>query len=796
MATKIAQVLVNYPGIEDLLSYSIPDDLAIDIGDIVTVPLGRRFVNGLVMELTAAENLTLANLKPIVDCVSTSILPDSYWEMLRFTSEYYCTPLLQTLRVALPPKLLQTPSDRVLLTANVAQDNLSENALQVFYFLKSYPQGVSKRYLQQKLSNHAVKGLDELKRKRLVKVLPTLPEKIRPCTELIVTLLKLPDVTLTTRQAEVMHVLQRLGGEVKKTELIKVAQTSDNMINRLAKLGYISIEERDVLRFAYSINQDRDQPKQLNEAQQLALNKICSYLEQAQTILLEGVTGSGKTEVYLQAIAKVLAMGKSALVLVPEIGLTPQLTDRFCQRFGNEQVLIYHSQLSDGERFDTWRYLLVGEPRVVIGTRSAIFLPLINLGMIILDEEHDPSFKQDQPQPCYHARTIAQWRSQKENCPLILGSATPCAETLHRSDLVVLQLPYRIDHRPLPPIKIVDMRQEFSAGNRSVFSRLLQTEIQTMQGNGKQGILFVPRRGHSTFVSCRNCGYVVMCPHCDVSLSYHLNSEFPRGQLICHYCNYRQNQTEECPQCGSQAFRYFGTGTQKIMEELTKLFPTLRVIRFDSDTTRNKDQHRYLLTKFQQGEADLLVGTQMVTKGLDIPQVTLVGVLASDSLLYLSDFRAGERAMQLLLQVAGRAGRGEDPGNVIIQTYNPDSPVIQAVVSYDYRSYMTEEIQQRLSFNYPPQCQIAVIHLSSTEPDRVERIAAKLAEYLYKPNSWELLGPSPAQIPRVANRYRWQIMLKRPFSSPTSFPTWSELRHQVKDKNIRITVDVDPLHIL
>ncbi|MFN3361411.1 MAG: primosomal protein N', partial [Pseudanabaenaceae cyanobacterium] len=595
MAIRIAQVLVDCPGIEDCLSYEIPVDLPVDVGDIVTVPLGKRFVNGLVMAIDAQRDEKLTNLKPIAACVSTSILPESYWKLLQFTSEYYCTPLLQTVRVALPPKLLQTPSDRVILTTNTPPNNLSETAREVFIFLQSYPQGVSKRYLQQKLPQ-ATQGLQELKKKQIIRFLPTMSQPIKPRTESLVILCKSPDENLTPRQIEVIHILERLGGEARRNDLIKVAQTSNGMIAKLAKLGYITVEEREVLRFNKLPSQDRDSPKQLNEAQQLALDKICYYLQQSQTILLEGVTGSGKTEVYLQAIAKVLAMGKSALVLVPEIGLTPQLTDRFSQRFSTDQVLVYHSNLSEGERFDTWRYLLLGEPKVIIGTRSAVFLPIANLGMIVLDEEHDPSFKQNQPQPCYHARTIAQWRSQTENCPLVLGSATPAAETIARSDVLVLSLPYRIAHRPLPPIRIVDMRQEFSSGNRSVFSYVLQEAIKTMQGDNKQGILFVPRRGYSTFVSCRNCGYVVMCPHCDVSLSYHLNHEFPNGQLVCHYCNYRQMQPQECPQCGSKAFRYFGAGTQRVVEEVNKLFPTLRIIRFDSDSTRNKDQHRHLLT--------------------------------------------------------------------------------------------------------------------------------------------------------------------------------------------------------
>lgn len=796
MALSVAQVLVDCPGIEDLLTYSVPDDVAIAVGDIVTVPLGKRFVSGLVMELTTSESNFPSSLRPIESCISTSILPPNYWELLQFTSDYYCTPLLQTVRVALPPKLLDQSDYRVKLKQESVPVPLSANGQRVFDFLSFYKKGVSRRYLLQKLPEIGTKGLKELQKKDLVELFYDLPQKIKPQTESIVTLVTLPDAGLTARQREVLLVLERLGGETKRSELLKQAKTTYSTVGQLAKLGYIAIEDREVLRFGHLPAQIPDQPKQLNKEQQSALAQIITHLDKPQTILLEGVTGSGKTEVYLQAIAKVLEKQQSALVLVPEIGLTPQLTDRFCHRFGTDRVLIYHSRLSEGERFDTWRYLLLGEAKIIIGTRSAVFLPVLHLGMIILDEEHDPSFKQDQPQPCYHARTIAQWRSRTDRCPLVLGSATPCAETISQKDVLRLTLPHRIGNRPLPAVTIVDMRQEFNQGNRTLFSRCLQTAIETMKKNDKQGILFVPRRGHSTFVSCRSCGYVVMCPHCDVSLAYHLTADFPQGQLICHYCNFRQMQPQECPQCGSRAFRYFGSGTQRVTEEIAKLFPHIRTLRFDSDTTRNKDQHRHLIAQFQQGKADLLIGTQMITKGIDIPQVTLVGVLAADSLLHLSDYRASERALQLLQQVAGRAGRGDDPGRVIIQTYAVEHPVIEAITKYEYRSFMSEELKHRSSFNYPPQCQMALIHLSSLEPVRLEQEAQQLASHLQAQNHWEVLGAAPAQIPRLANRYRWQILLKSPIPAEVKFPSLGELRGYVKDKNIKITIDVDPIHIL
>ncbi|MGC1395273.1 MAG: primosomal protein N', partial [Coleofasciculaceae cyanobacterium] len=501
------------------------------------------------------------------------------------------------------------------------------------------------------------------------------------------------------------------------------------------------------------------------------------------------------------AIAPILEQGKSALVLVPEIGLTPQLTDRFRARFGNK-VNVYHSALSEGERYDTWRQMLMGEPQIIIGTRSAIFVPLLRLGLIILDEEHDGSFKQDQPAPTYHARTVAQWRGKSENCPLILGSATPCLETwvnVRRQDTSLanyyLSLPERIQSRPMPPIEVVDMRQELQQGNRSIFSRSLQNALLQLQEKQQQGILFIHRRGHSTFVSCRSCGYVVECPYCDVSLSYHHTHEGASEVLQCHYCNFRRSHPRSCPECSSPYLKFFGSGTQRVTQELAKELPNLRIIRFDSDTTRTKGSHRTLLTRFANGEADLLVGTQMLTKGLDLAQVTLVGVVSADGLLNLADYRASERAFQTLTQVAGRAGRGDDPGQVIMQTYSPQHPVIKAVQSYDYQSFTTQELAQREVLSYPPYGKLVLLKLTSLDAVEVENTAEIIADKLADTDlNYEILGPAPASVMRVARRYRWQILLKFPLDVPVELPYLTELR-SLCPPGVSFGIDVDPLNL-
>ncbi|NJR66338.1 MAG: primosomal protein N', partial [Leptolyngbyaceae cyanobacterium CRU_2_3] len=467
------------------------------------------------------------------------------------------------------------------------------------------------------------------------------------------------------------------------------------------------------------------------------------------------------------------------------------------------------------------------------------FAPLSHLGVIILDEEHDSSFKQDQPAPCYQARTVAQWRAQLANCPLILGSATPSLESWvaancsthpsienlplslalrppvepQSSDLpaplspsLLVSLPHRVRDRPMPSIQVVDMRQELKQGNRSIFSRSLRDALQDLQTHQKQGILFIHRRGHSTFVSCRSCGHVMECPHCDVSLTYHQPQPGGYESLRCHYCGYGQTHPPNCPACGSPYLKHFGSGTQRVMEELAQQFPDLRCLRFDSDTTRAKGAHRALLTRFAEGEANLLVGTQMLTKGIDLPQVTLVGVVAADGLLHLADYRASERAFQTLLQVAGRAGRGEDPGHVIIQTYSPQHLVIEAVVRQDYAAFAASELQYREDLHYPPYGQLVLLRISGMDLNTVrqtaEEISARLRQILEQTDgsqtshssSYQVLGPAAAAIARVARRHRWQILLKRLSDRPSPLPDLTELRSHCPS-SISLTIDVDPLNL-
>ena len=792
------EVLVDCPGCSDLFTYKIPAQLAIKPGDILSVPFGATQVGAIAIRLLTQPNLDipLEKIREVEDVVSEGFFPAGYWTLLNRVAAYYYTPLIQVIRVALPPGLLGRSQRRLRLTS-LGKKNLaiyiSPIAQQVITLLEKTPTAdYSYHYIQQKVKA-AYRGIRELIRLGLAENYLEPPQLTKPKLQKAVTLLDNNHDDLTARQKEIVEVLRRQGGEIWQSELLQLCNTSTSTLKALVDKGYIVIEDREILRREQGPTVAADWAKSLTPAQNNALETINSLTGFAQ-VLLHGVTGSGKTEVYLQAIAPLLEQGKSSLVLVPEIGLTPQLTDRFRARFGHK-VHVYHSALSDGERYDTWRQMLTGEPQIIIGTRSAIFAPLPNLGLIILDEEHDSSFKQDSPIPTYHARTIAQWRAELAHCPLILGSATPSLESWVSGNQLYLSLPERINSRPLPPVEIVDMRQELKEGNRSIFSRKLQNALQQLAERQQQGILFIHRRGHSTFVSCRSCGYVLECPHCDVSLAYHHVEEGAPELLRCHYCNYGRLHPPHCPECSSPYLKFFGSGTQRVAQELTKQFPNLKIIRFDSDTTTTKGSHRKLLTQFANGEAHLLVGTQMLTKGLDLPQVTLVGVVAADGLLHLSDYRANERTFQTLTQVAGRAGRGDDPGRVIVQTYTPEHPIIEAVQKHDYQSFADAELAQRQTLNYPPYGRLILLRLSSLDPIQVQNTAQIIATFLNNKEGFEILGPAPASILRVANRYRWQILLKFDPDALPNLPDWPEVR-SLSPASVSLTIDVDPINIM
>jgi len=529
--------------------------------------------------------------------------------------------------------------------------------------------------------------------------------------------------------------------------------------------------------------------------QRQALDSIKKCMDDGmhRVFLLHGVTGSGKTEVYLQSIAHALELGQSSIILVPEISLTPQTVARFKARFG-ENIAVLHSRLLGSKRAAEWERIVSGSAQIVVGARSAIFSPLKNLGLIVVDEEHETSYKQEDI-PRYHARDVAIKRAEFSDAVVILGSATPSLESFYKTRkglYTLIELPERIDSRLLPEVEIVDMREELTRSKKfQIFSPSLKTWIQKDVSCGKQVILFLNRRGFSTYISCRKCGYVVSCKRCSVSLTYH----FHRKKLICHHCNYKTDPPEVCPNCNSSYIRYWGMGTEKVETELHKNFANAVVSRMDTDATHGRGTHDKILSRFKDGLIDILVGTQMIAKGLDFPKVTLVGVISADTALNLPDFRSGERTFSLLTQVAGRAGRGDMGGRVIIQTYTPGHYSIQAAKNHDYNDFYGKEISFRKELNLPPFCHMVNLTFRGRKEENVLKISESLRSLLEKKDSSkkvEILGPAPSPISRMKGMYRWNLFLKSDKVEDIVALLRDVLGNRRREKGVIITVDVDP----
>lgn len=590
---------------------------------------------------------------------------------------------------------------------------------------------------------------------------------------------------------KIVNLIKEKDGELTKSEIINDYSLSSYSLNKLIENGYLLTEDRVVYR--YNTRSYIEESKNvLNDEQKNAFNKILN--SDKKGFLLKGVTGSGKTEVYMNLVGETLKEGKSAIVLVPEISLTPQMIERFKGRFG-KNVALFHSKLSQGERFDEWYRIKKGEARLVVGARSAIFLPLDNLGIIIIDEEHENTYKSEQ-NPKYLTKEVAKFLSEIKGCKYILGSATPSIETYYEAlngKLELVEIKNRVSNRPLPQMEIVDMREELKSRNLSLLSRSLYNEMKETLERKEQIILFLNRRGFSSFVSCRSCGYVFKCPECDLSMTYHKN-----GYLICHYCGRAQREQKVCPECGSKYVKFFGAGTQRVEEEVKKYFPKARVMRMDVDTTRNKDSHENIYNAFKSGEGDILIGTQMVSKGLDFKNVTLVGVLAADISLNIPDYRSSERTYQIITQVAGRAGRGEKKGKVVIQTYTPNSLSLQYAIENNYNDLYNEEIKVRKIMNYPPFSTIFLINSISKDERKLKEFMNKVGESLRKlldsRENIQILGPVPCIITKLKDNYRWQIIIKGNLDNKLKLKIKDilyELNKSVYNE-IRISMDINP----
>ena len=596
------------------------------------------------------------------------------------------------------------------------------------------------------------------------------------------------------KHIKVLRFLEKNDG-IYISDLEQITEVNRSVFKTIEKNGYIKLVEKQIERNPFiNKNIERDIPKKLTEEQQKCFEGInfCIQNEEFSKNLIYGITGSGKTEIYLQLIQKVLEKGKEAIVLVPEISLTPQMVDRFLARFG-DIVAVLHSKLSAGERFDEWQKISNGEKKIIIGARSAIFGPVKKIGIIIIDEEHDMSYKADST-PRYNAKDLAKYLAEKNNCPLVLGSATPDMITMHQAkqnEIILYTLKNRANNARIPKVEIVDMRNELAIGNRSMISFKLQEEINKNLENKKQTILFLNRRGYSTFIICRDCGYVAKCKNCNISLTYHMNV----NKLKCHYCGYEADVINECPECRSKKIKYFGTGTQKLENEVHKLFPNANTIRMDLDTVTKKNSHEEILNKFKKENIDILLGTQMIVKGHHFPKVTLVGVITADASLNLEDYRAVERTFQTLVQVSGRAGR-EENGNVIIQTYNPDHYAIIDSQKQDYDLFYNQEISLRKMLNYPPFCDIILINFSGKKVDEVKKISNLVYKKLISVQNGNInvYKPVPSPVDKIQNNYRWRIIIKCKVTSKILDIINYAIKDDIikKSKDTKVIVDINP----
>lgn len=602
-------------------------------------------------------------------------------------------------------------------------------------------------------------------------------------------------ISLSKSRLEVEEYIAEYPNRKKQIMILKALQEKEALkkdlkgeaLNTLTRLGFIKEEKRQIYRLGGV--KSKSEKVTLTEDQEHVISTIIRS-SGSQTFLIHGVTGSGKTEVYMHLIEDVLKKGKTALFLVPEISLTAQMTNRFYERFGSD-VAIFHSALSEGEKYDEYLKILRGEVRVVVGTRSAIFVPLQNIGIIIMDEEHSENYKQDST-PRYHALDMAEYRSKYHKIPLVLGSATPSLESMARAKkgvYTLLLMPKRITNAELPVCTIVDMAEEMKQRNM-IFSNLLKEKINDRLQKNEQVILLLNRRGFSTIITCQNCGFTYKCPHCDISLTYHKTS----NHLRCHYCGYTVIKPDECPECHEKSLNYLGLGTEKLESEIEKLFPHARVLRMDMDTTTKKGAHAKMIEAFSRHEYDILLGTQMISKGFDFPLVSLVGIMNADTSLNIPDFRSGERTFALLSQASGRAGRSNIKGEVIIQTFNPDNQTLQCVKNHDYETFYQNEMKIRKTLSYPPYYYLASIKVVSKDYEMARDESLKVASFLKKNLSLEskVIGPTTAAMFKVNNTYRFHILIKYRFDDKlkTSLQKLDEL--YVTNRGVHLEIDLSP----
>lgn len=743
----IAQIIINsnVKNLNRIFDYNVPSEMqgTICVGDRVLVPFGNKktYEEGFIVGLKENTQYKVKDIAKIQEGIK---LTEENIDLAKLMARRYFCNISDCIKLMLPPGTLNKNID----------SRVKDKTLNFVYLKKDIEE------IEEDIENKIIKS---------------------------------------EKQKRVLNFLIQNEG-IQTTELEIITDTTNAVLKALEKKEYIEIIEEKIERNPF-LNKDIKPTKKLKltEEQQNAFNKIDETINNNENkeFLLYGVTGSGKTEIYMQLIEKIIQKNKTAIVLVPEISLTPQMVERFIARFGQEKIAVLHSKLSIGERYDQWNKIKNGECKIVIGARSAIFAPIQNLGLIIIDEEHDSSYKSE-TNPRYNAKELAGYMAKKNNIPLVLGSATPDISTYYKAEnnkIEMLKLTKRANKSNLPKVDVIDLREELANGNRSILSRKLYEEIEKNLKDKKQTILFLNRRGYSTFVMCRDCGYTVKCKNCNITMTYHIKT----NKLKCHYCGHEEKNLTECPECHSKNIKYFGTGTQRLEEDINKIFPEATTIRMDIDTVTRKNSHEEILNKFKNDNINILIGTQMVVKGHHFPNVTLVGVIAADSSLYIEDYRANERTFQILTQVAGRAGREKLPGRVIIQTYNPDNFAIECSKKQNYDEFYETEIELRKQLKYPPFCDIISIGLTDTDNNKIKNVSERLYNNISRTiknekMDFNIYKPLPCPIDKIKNKYRWRIILKGKLNNKI-INIINKSIEQVNSKTTRIIVDTNPTNL-
>ena len=786
--------------VDKIFSYIVPEEFEKDIkaGQRVEVPFGngnKRRVG----YVAAISDDSGENLKEIINIIDTNPLLDrqsmveAYW----IKSRYFCT-FASALKLFLPCGAA-TDVKEVISYCAENENGISKSQSGILEFIKEKG-SVSYDRIKSFFGKSVRADIRELAEKNMVTVSYSSEDNAK--TKLLTV------VSLADKDADFDSLIKknassqrRIVNVLKQCEFLSIpdlcmfAGCTSGSVKSLVDKNIIVKNQIEVNRTPFSASSiGTNDGFTLTNEQENVLNIIESASKKPfKPVLLRGVTGSGKTEVYIRAIEKVLEKGKSAIVLVPEISLTHQMVSRFLSRFGN-RVALLHSKLSYGERFDEWRRIKRGDAKVVIGARSAVFAPCQDLGIIVIDEEHEDTYKSESGVR-YDAREVAMYRAKNAGAMLILSSATPSVESYFRaknSDYTLCEMNRRYNGVSMPKTEIVDMRNELKSGNKSPFSETLKREIQDNLEKGEQTILFLNRRGYSTFVSCRSCGHVEMCPNCNISMTYHSTDR----SLLCHYCGNKKRMVTVCPECGSENIRGFGTGTQKIEEKLKEEFPGISVIRMDVDTTSGKNSHQQVLDTFESEKIDVLLGTQMVSKGLDFKNVTLVGVIAADQILNMGEYKAAERTFDMITQVCGRSGRGDKRGRAVIQTYMPENSTLNLSSRHDYIGFYNEEIKLRRALIYPPYCNIINVTLSGSDEAEVKKAALDMyndvSAALADGRALQIYKATPCHIDKIQNRYRWHFWLKCVYNKEIH-DYISEIAEN--EKKVTVTVDLDPVSI-